>query len=539
MKDKITGFAGRNLRLLLLIVPVIYLFLGFYFNKLSGIYFIRSVDSEYIYFISGLSLARGHFLIGHIDNPASPLQYVVALAFKALYIIRKPESGLIDDAILNSELYLKVANLTLITLTSCFLLVSGVFACKLTKSLSLSVLIQSTPFITELSLDNLSRFAPEAFLIMPVILMIYFMVYVMQEENTNPVKMSVWAGLIAGFGLSVKLTFFPLWILPLFILQRKRFLYLTTATGSFFVFALPVTLQIAHFYHWLKRLIFFTGQHGQGEKKFMDWQTFWPNLHEIYNANKFYFKALLVFCLVFAIYIFLKRKDRKIIRIAAGTLLVVLGLLFMVGKHFEYRYFIMALYLFPLMVILAAKMLFPDNLKKISHFAIPVVFLLISGFLIYKQLSVIPIKTMHISEDVNNKTKSWQFASTLPEEAVKIIASSYYGGAYAEYAFMFTGAYAGKWQYDTYQSHFARLFPRSYIYQSWDRSMHHWGKPLEIKGDSVPLYVYLHSTPIGNQLFEDLQKFTTPGTHFEKDTIYHNTYSDETFLKVTPLATTP
>ncbi len=416
MKKQFITTWRKSFWLLLIIIPVLYLFLGFYFNRLSGTYFVRSVDSEYIYFISGLTLARGHFLIGHIDNPATPLQYVVALSFKAIHLIRQPENGIIDDAILNSELYLKTANLILLTVTSLFLLGAGALVYRLTKQVSLAFLVQAAPFITQLSLDNLSRFAPEAFLILPVILMICFILWILECDNPGETKPALLAGVIAGFGLSVKLTFLPLWILPLFVLKRKHLLYLFTGLVSFFLIALPVTLQISRFWHWIKRLLFFSGQHGEGEKNFIDWNTFWPNIIEIYNSNKFYFRVLAIFVIIFILYIIFKRKERSVMKLGAGVLAVIALLLFMVGKHFEYRYFIMALYLFPLILVLTVRMILPIQWKYRKTIS-GLVYLFTGVFLLYTQLSLVPIKTMHISRDVDNKNKTLQFASTLPAEA--------------------------------------------------------------------------------------------------------------------------
>ena len=59
--------------MLLLIAPFAYFFLGSYVHQVIGLYSLRSADPEYIYFISGLSIADGKFMLGHIDNPGTPL----------------------------------------------------------------------------------------------------------------------------------------------------------------------------------------------------------------------------------------------------------------------------------------------------------------------------------------------------------------------------------------------------------------------------------------------------------------------------------
>ena len=64
---------------ILAVIPVVYVLAGFYFNQLIGIFSLRNMDPEYIYFLSGLGIANGHFHIGHFDNPGTPLQVLIGL----------------------------------------------------------------------------------------------------------------------------------------------------------------------------------------------------------------------------------------------------------------------------------------------------------------------------------------------------------------------------------------------------------------------------------------------------------------------------
>ncbi len=54
-------FAER--KWLLLVIPFFYFALAIYFRILMNNPSLRSIDPEYIYFISGLGIAEGHFKI--------------------------------------------------------------------------------------------------------------------------------------------------------------------------------------------------------------------------------------------------------------------------------------------------------------------------------------------------------------------------------------------------------------------------------------------------------------------------------------------
>ncbi len=532
-KDICIPFFRSKLKYLLLVIPLFYLFAGFYMNYLSGIYFLRSVDSEYIYFVSGLSLAQGKLMIGHIDNPATPLQYLVALVFRLVYLFRSPDTTIVQDAIENSELYLKIANLAYITLISTAIYLAGRSVYRHSGKLHYAILLQTTPFITELTIDNLSRFAPETFLLIPTLLITTLIIKLIEDETQlSPQETALYSGLIIGFGLSIKLTFLPMGLLPLFFIRKAYLRYFLTTTITFLVIALPVTLQIDQFYFWVKKLIFHSGQHGSGTAGLIDANTFFTNLKWIFEANKLFFDFLFVFVAISIYTFFSKNRNKNLIRLSLGLLLILGLTLFMVGRQFEYRYFILALYLFPLLIIIAVENVQSSVRFSLKKYGSPVIVLTISGLVFFYQLHKLPSKTKQIQTAVATETETYNYVQSIPPDAVKVIACDYYGNPFKEYAMMFTGAYAGVKPNKIYKPFLAKMYPNSYLYHTWDRTFHQWGNDLMIDANNNQFYLYLPYSKLLDQIKKDLAPHIAEGITFQEKLIFRNTKNDNCIFLV-------
>ena len=139
--------------LLFIIIPFTYFFLGSYVHQIIGLYSLRSADPEYIYFISGLSIANGKFMLGHIDNPGTPLQYLTALVFRILYQLRDHQIPFNEDVLSNADLYLRVLNLVLTIVCSIFIYYIGNAVFKITKRISFALILQLSPLFTNIIHD--------------------------------------------------------------------------------------------------------------------------------------------------------------------------------------------------------------------------------------------------------------------------------------------------------------------------------------------------------------------------------------------------
>ncbi|MEI8115274.1 MAG: hypothetical protein WCI54_16705 [Bacteroidia bacterium] len=497
--------------LLLLIAPLAYFFLGSYIHQVIGLYSLRSADPEYIYFISGLSVANGKLMLGHIDNPGTPLQYLAALVFRGLYYLRNHQIPFNEDVLANADLYLRVLNLALTGVITAFIYWAGKAAFKITNSLSYSILLQLSPLFTNIIFGNIGRITPENLMPIPVMLLsllILKMVFLPKEEQ--PQKQWIWFGLISAFGLSIKLTYFPLWIIPLILLEtwKDRFRYSATAVAAFFAMALPVTLQINIFWGWIKGLFLHSGQYGKGDSNIVNWNTVLPNFNNLWNENRYFFWIILILGIVLALSFFLRKdqQNRLIQRISVAIFCAIFIQVAIVCKQFESRYFIPALMLFPISLLLIIETIKPINVA-ISKFRIPqVAVLLFVSIYFVNQVPVIRSLSSSLDQEKVKKMPALNYMSNLEKDAVKFLLPGGYGCPSPEYALMCSYGWAGK-QKEFFKPVLAKLFPETYIYYPWDKTVNFWGNEPNIKETTKPVYIYLENNNLKDVFFADMKAY--------------------------------
>ena len=448
--------------LLVILIPSLYLVIGIYILQMTGIYSLRSIDPEYIYFISGLSVANGHLELGHIDNPGTPLQYFIALSFRIIYLFREGNIPFIEDALANSDMYLAVTNLFMTAFVSAFLYFAGRKALQITKSLTFSILIQITPFFTSIIYGNIGRVTPENFMPIPVILLSLFLLKIIKSEtDPNSWKSNVIFASISAFGLALKLTFLPILIIPFIAISnwKKRLSYSLFSFLLFLVFALPVTLQLNTFWHWVKALFLNSGQYGTGEKTILDIKTFIPNFVKLWNANEIYFIIFLLLGLALVVNLFLNKSKKQGIKVRISIALIsaIFVQIFIVCKHFEQRYFVAALFLAPLIIILIYEFTSHWHIQikntKVGYLAI---YLFIIAFAT-TQVPIIRQLSGHLAREQEKRLPAFYYLKGVEKNAIKILVPGYYNCPSPEYALRFSYGWAGK-QKVLYEPYLAKLF---------------------------------------------------------------------------------
>ena len=497
MPYEVNNFNKMKLnKYILLVIPLIYTIVGIYFQQMTGIYSLRNVDPEYIYFISGLSVANGHLELGHVDNPGTPLQYFLAITFRIIYFFRSHEISFIEDALANSDLYLITSNLILITLIGFFLYAAGSRIVKSTENLSFGLLIQSTPFYTTIIYGNIGRVTPENLLPIPIILLSIVLIKIAKEKIRSDSWQSIIAlSAIVAFGLSIKLTFIPILIIPLIVISGwgKKLAYLVTTPAFFLLFALPATLRLKTFWNWAKALFLHSGQYGQGDKTIINIDSLWPNIQKLWYENELFFLVLFFFIGV-VIIVNIKGKiklDHQ--KIAIAVVLAVVVQLLLVAKHFEQRYFVPALFLLPVMFVLIFILTekWQVKIRGINtSFIITVIFIFA-----YSKSQALPIKQLstHLTNEVTRQMPAYHYLRSIAPNAYRIIVPGYYGCPSPEYALRFSYGWAGK-QKEIYKPYLAKLFSKSIIVYPWDGSFNFWGEQPDIENTNMPIYVYIVHT---------------------------------------------
>ncbi len=479
---------------LLLLFPVAYFLTGIYFHQVNGLYSVRGTDPEYIYFINGLTIANGKMEIGNIDHPGIPFDYLLAASFRITHLFRDHSVPFNRDVLSNADLYLKMANLMFIFLTVLVLLFAGYATLKITQNVWYALIVQFSPYATEMVYGNIGRLPTESLIVLPVILLTIAILKTAQE-NQYPTSRNhvLLLAACSTFALSLKLTIAPLLIIPFFLVKplKTKFLYALLVVVFFLLFAWPVTIQLDYFTGWVKSLFLHSGQYGEGEKNIIEISSFWPNMLSLYRVNYLFFRFTAVAAAIWILTLLFnkQRKQQRDWHVIMGTTLAAILLLCLaVGKHFKTTYFVPALMLLPLLLILTLRFL-QLWLPKWAIKSVTPLLILLAIFLHFKShIPVVRGLTLHYAWENEQKMKAYDFFRIIEPSALKIVIPGDYGAPIPEYALMTSYQWAGK-QKTLFLPFLADLYPHSYFFYAWDKSLNFWGDSLHIDG-SVPAYVY-------------------------------------------------
>lgn len=299
---------------LLIIIPLLYFIAASYFRNLLGNLSLRSCDPEYIYFMSGLTVADGVIKVGHIDNPGTPLQLLVALVFRIVYYIRSVSTPFLEDVLTHPDLYIGVVSQTIAALTTILLLFAGRKVFIYTGNLFYAVLLQTSVFLPVIWYDLVGRVAPELMMPFPVILMSVLIIDIYTRNKEIGLKEIGSFAFLSAFGMAIKLSFVPVLIIPFIIVPKwkGKLIFVGLTVLMFFIIAFPVTLQLDIFWGWIKNLFMHSGTYGKGEANIIDIQQFKVNIREMYNLEKrFFYVMITLVAAIIAYYAIFRKKSRQ------------------------------------------------------------------------------------------------------------------------------------------------------------------------------------------------------------------------------------
>lgn len=526
---------------LLVIIPLLYFIAASYFRNLLGNLSLRSCDPEYIYFMSGLNVADGVIKVGHIDNPGTPLQLLVALVFRIVYLIRSTPTPFLDDVLLHPDMYIGIVSQTIAALTTILLLFAGWKVFKYTGNLFYAVLLQTSVFLPVIWYDLVGRVAPELMMPFPVILMSVLIIDIYARNKEIGLTEIGSFAFLSAFGLAIKLSFIPVLIIPFIIVPKwkSKLIFVGLTVLMFFIIAFPVTLQLNIFWGWIKNLFMHSGTYGKGEANIIDIQQFKSNISEMYNLEKrfFYVMITLVVALIGYFTILRKKADKKLL-IAGFAIAVTIAIqLLLVGKHFAHRYFIPVLMLAPLMVFLTAEIIRKIYPKKITLWAVNllIVLLLISN--IGYNNFWLNMKTEAMGNDIANRMPTWHIAQSLEKDSYKIITSQNYGSPFIEYTLFYSQVWANNEKRAEYNDVLGRLYPRAFSYFTWNDEMKYWKHKFNAdsiinSGNKTYLYVERDEQALFDKTIAKLHSEDTTRFNIENRLLYRNPATTEVIYEL-------
>jgi len=522
---------------LIFIFPAIYLLLGFYFRQVFGDLSLRSIDPEYVHFISALCVSTGKFSQANIDHPGSVLQLLLAVVFRVVYFFRANQLPYFQDVISHSDLYLAVGNLVITVVISAAMLLAGKAVKNITNNVLYAMVIQTSPLLINVWYDITGRIYPELLFVVPVfILQVLLLREIYHQDKNYKLQIFLYAFAIA-FGMSLKMTFLPFLVLPLFLIKniRNKLRYLLYTILSFSLLSLPVVFQLNKFRMWMEGIFIHSGAYQGGSKNIIDAGLFVKNFKTLVSSQRDFFYAAIVLIVMLLALVIAKNSKKVLIRISLGLTIVFFGLIFIVSKQYAIRYFLPALLFFPFVLILNKEMMESFFRKKIVNIVLSIALVTIIGYKLKQEIPYMRVVSKSISAQMAARIETRDVANTLKKDSYKIIVSQDYGSPFHEYAIMYSFAVGGK-NWPDYKEKLNKLYPDIYQYFTWDNTLKFWGKdfdPNKIIASGKPVYLYLqkNNAKLYNKtirkLFKNFNGFTV-----KKKLIFANPQNGEAILQL-------
>ena len=132
-----------NKRLLLLLFPIATLVISIFVVMEREPYYSCWSDPTYCYLFNGLNIASGHFKVGQVDHPGTPLQIFSGGAIKLFHFFSN-DKNLVHDVLARPEWYLfRIGILQSIVVSFC-MMIAGWMMMRFTQNIFYALIAQLT-----------------------------------------------------------------------------------------------------------------------------------------------------------------------------------------------------------------------------------------------------------------------------------------------------------------------------------------------------------------------------------------------------------
>ncbi len=230
------------------------------------------LDPSYFYLFDALNLVNGD-PPGHVAHPGVPVYTLGYLSLKLLHL--GADAGSITDAVLaDPEAYLRLVSNLIIVLNAVGLWLLGWAALSGFGNWSAALAVQAAPFMSSLVVKHGFLPKPEGMLVFAVCVFLAVTVTALRPGRLEggATALAVLFGIAAGFGVAIKITAVPIYVLPLVLLANWRAIgvYAVAAALSFVVFTLPAIGVYQEFAGWVGGVVLGSGAHGTGAQDVVD-----------------------------------------------------------------------------------------------------------------------------------------------------------------------------------------------------------------------------------------------------------------------------
>jgi hypothetical protein len=339
------------------------IFLTFY----HGPYYLRNIDPEYVYLISGLNSAMLDFnMIGHVDHPGTPLQLLTGLSFRIIHLLTG-HNDILTDVLSNPELYLSLSNIILTGLSIVLIFRLGILVYRFTSSMPGALVLQAFYFYTAVHFEIHVRYTPDRMLLLILTLFLIFYIRHLYDNRFTIEKFSVLSGLVMGIGLITKFSFAPMLVLPLFIIPgwKHRLYYMISAIVSACIVISPIFSRLPDFVQIIKNWTTHTGLYGTGESGIIDQTNFLKNISQVLTDNPSFTIITILGGLCILLLLIrpnLRRANKDGFLLLLGAYVCIFLNLMLIGKHYKSYYALPVLSLIPV-IFYSILRLFENSLQ--------------------------------------------------------------------------------------------------------------------------------------------------------------------------------
>lgn len=328
---------------ILMILPVIFIFYGLNFNRtwFSG-------DPEYAYLLNGINIASLE-VVGHTDNPGTTVQIYSAMILGVSHFLDASKKNALRHVVLkNPDHYVELERKVSVIINGATIFMLGIVSFFFLKNIWFSLILQITPFLSSNLLEHAwTKVSPEPALVFTIaVFIMVLLAFYCSAHRQNRFYPWIFA-LICGFGLATKMTFLPLMIIPLILLEgrKQKRIYLSALIPSFIFFTIPAIPQYPHMVKWFLKLSIHTGIYGQGDLGVISPLRYINDVGEILKNNI----ALTVGILISLALLFIpfikgnfrnRTKMHTEMKFVTAVLTAQLFGILMVGKHYHSNHYL-------------------------------------------------------------------------------------------------------------------------------------------------------------------------------------------------------
>lgn len=308
-----------------------------------------NLDPDYYYLLNGLRIVEG-LPPTDLSHPGTPVQVLIAAVIKALHPLASAEAT-VDAVLRDAEGTLIAATSAIYALVGLALWWMGRAIFGATGALIPALLAQTAPLLSRIIPKFALHPKPEPFLIIAAALLIGALMPLLRPRDEGRWdRAAALAGIAMALGVACKVHFAVLGVVPLLLLDRRRFLiYLGVGAAALVVFVAPAIPSWDIWVDWIKRMALHSGAYGEGEATVINTQRYPRAVLKLFSSKLIFSAAIVAALGLLAVYFRLRRRglmaQDRFARLLAGILAAQVLVVLSVAKQPAAHYMVPALML--------------------------------------------------------------------------------------------------------------------------------------------------------------------------------------------------